>query len=159
MLKCYDTMNQDSAQKAPNVLKRATLIMILTAWETYIEDIALELFEQKFGILKGSHACKYIEKNFQNELKRFHNPDSLKTKRLFEDYFGIDVTEHWTLQNYIPEQARAQLNKWIKKRGDAVHRMSININAPDIVKRDERDKCLRFFSELVTSTEKALMAS
>ena len=159
LLACYDAINNNRPSSGPEVLKRATLIMILTAWETYVEDVATELFERKFGILKGSHVGNFMEKNFKTELKRFNTPDSLKTKHLFENFFGIDVTANWLWSNIGQEQARAQLNSWIKKRGEAVHRMDVNINGPHIVKRDELDKCLRFFNELVKQTDAVLEAA
>ncbi len=55
LLNCYDQINQNNAQdyQPPEALKRASLILVLTAWETYVEDIATELFELKFGVLKG----------------------------------------------------------------------------------------------------------
>ena len=158
LIKCYDDINRGSNETpAPEVLKRATLIMILTAWETYVEDVASELFERKFGMLKGSHVGQYMEKNFLTELKRFNTPDSIKTKKLFLDFFGKDVTEHWEWPNIDQKSARTQLNEWIKKRGDAVHRMDVSISGPHIVKRDELDKCLRFFTELVVRTNDALL--
>ncbi|MCL6272149.1 HEPN domain-containing protein, partial [Sansalvadorimonas sp. 2012CJ34-2] len=129
LLKCYDDINRSETEEpAPDVLKRATLVMILTAWETYVEDVACELFERKFSVLQGSHVGSYLEKNFQTELKRFHTPDSCKTRNLFKDYFGKDVTKNWQWPNVDPEAACAQLNSWIKKRGEAVHRMEVNIN-------------------------------
>lgn len=81
--------------------------MVLTAWETYVEDIATELFENKFGALKGCHVGNFMEEQFTTRLKMFHNPDSQKTKKLFEEFFGIDVTEKWVWNNYQhPDQVR-----------------------------------------------------
>ena len=56
------------------------------------------------------------------------------------------------------DQVRTILNVWIKRRGEAVHKAQIDGTKPDIVKRDELVKCLRFFSELATATDKALEA-
>jgi len=156
LLTCYDSLNAGEQPHAPEVLKRATLIMILTAWETYVEDLASEMLNSKFGILKGSHVGKFIQDQLSVRLKTFNNPDSLKTKRLFEEFFGIDVTEKWEWNNYVPKQARTALNKWLKMRGEAVHRAQIDITKPHIVKRDDLEKCIRFFSDLVKSTDNAL---
>lgn len=158
LMSCYDSKNQSESESAPEVLKRATLIMTLTAWETYVEDIAEELFKSKFGALIGSHVGNYMEEQFSIKLKTFHNPDSLKTKKIFLEFFGVDVTEKWVWNNYQhPDQVRSALNKWIKKRGEAVHRAKTDLTKPHIVKRDELEKCLRFFSELATATDKALL--
>ena len=84
------------------------------------------------------------------------NPSSDKTKRIFQDYLGLDVTNGWTWANYDPERARAALNSWIGKRGDAVHRSKpINNGSPNahLIKRDELDKVIRFIKELVKATD------
>ncbi len=156
LLACYDSLNSGEQPRAPEVLKRATLIMVLTAWETYIEDMATEMFNSKFGVLKGCHVGNYIQEQFSVRLKMFHNPDSKKTKMLFMEFFGIDVTEKWEWNNYLPEQARTKLNKWIKIRGEAVHRSQIDIAKPHIVKRDDLEKCIRFFLELTKTTDNVL---
>ena len=157
LIKCFDDINSTTTKPAPDALKRAALIMILTAWETYVEDVATEIFHRKFDVLSGSHVGNYLDKNFRDELKQFNNPDSRKTKHLFQHYFGVDVTAKWIWGNYDPDSARTHLNKWIKKRGAAVHRIEVGSHQPHAVKRDELEKCLRFFCELVTSTENALL--
>lgn len=54
LLECYDQLNGcNSNSQPPEVLKRATLIMTLTAWETYVEDIAKELVDAKYGVEIG----------------------------------------------------------------------------------------------------------
>ncbi len=77
LLRCFDSMNRSDVEAAPEVLKRATLIMVLTAWETYVEDVATELFNGKFGILKGCHVGSFLDEQFELRLKTFHNPDSV----------------------------------------------------------------------------------
>lgn len=156
LLSCFDALNKDNTNQAPRVMKRASLIMILTAWETYVEDVVEERLNEQVKLLKGSHIFNYVHKNLKETYKRFHTPDSLNTKHLFEDFLGIDVTSKWKWNNVDQEGARSQLNDWIKRRGDAVHRISIDDNSPDVVKRDELNKCLNFFNELVKATESAL---
>jgi len=157
LVSCYDAMNKSSCDAAPDVLKRATLILALTAWETYVEDRATELFNVKFGALKGCHVGNFMDEQFSLRLKTFNNPDSVKTKKIFLEFFGIDVTEKWIWNNYQhPDQVRSTLNKWIKRRGEAVHRAQVDSTKPHIAKRDELEKCLRFFSELAVATDKAL---
>lgn len=156
LLNCYDILNNSQKLKASDALKRSALIMTLTAWETYVEDVLTELFESKFGALQGSQIGNFMEKQLKIKLKTFHNPNSSKTKQIFEEFFGFDVTEEWSWNNYLPKQARETLNKWINKRGSVVHRAVTEQNKPHTVKRDELQKCIRFFKDLVTATDKAL---
>lgn len=160
IISCYDRMNAgDCTEQPPEVLKRATLIMSLTAWETYIEDVASELIEEKYGMVMGSQVGNIINNRLRDHLKVFNNPDSKKTKDLFLEFFGIDVTESWVWGNYqTAKDARTALNAWLRKRGEAVHRAQTDKQSSHIVKRDELDKCIRFFRELVDVTDRALMA-
>jgi hypothetical protein len=159
LISCYDAMNSgDSNNQPPEVLKRAALIMTLTAWETYVEDVASELIEKKYGVVMGSQVGNIIDNRLQEHLKVFNNPDSKKTKDLFLEFFGIDVTESWVWGNYhLAKDARTVLNSWLKKRGEAVHRAQTDKQLMHIVKRDELDKCIRFFKELVDVTDQTLM--
>ena len=89
-------------------------------------------------------------------MKQFHNPNADKTKRIFHDYLGIDVTEGWSWANHDSEKAKSTLNAFVKKRGDAVHRskpVSAGPAAAHLIKRDELEKVIRFIKELVKATE------
>jgi len=156
LLECFETLNKDEHLKPYGVLKKASLIMTLTAWETYVEDVVTEIFDAKFSLIKGSQFGNFAEKQLHERLKVFNNPNSNKTKKLFEEFFGVDVTEHWIWPNVLPKDAREQLNKWISKRGEAVHRAQLDNTQPQIIRKDELEKCLRFFKALAQATDKAL---
>lgn len=156
LLDCYDKLNHHQEIIPPDALKKASLIMALTSWETYIEDVVKELFDNKFSVVKGSTLGNFAQKQLDDRLKQFHNPDSRKTKHLFEEFFGVDITENWTWNNMTPKAARTQLNKWISIRGEAVHRVEVEPTQPHIVRKDELAKCIRFIEELVKATDSAI---
>lgn len=156
LLTCFDTLNSNSTEKPPEVLKKASLILILTAWETYIEDLASELLELKFSALTGSLSGRFIENQFKERLKQFHNPGSRKTKQLFEEFFNFDITESWQWNNVSAKDAREQLNRWLSIRGDVVHRALDNANMPVVIRKEDLLKCFRFFNELVNATDNAI---
>ena len=89
-----------------------------------------------------------------------HNPNSDKTRKLFQDYAGVDVTKQWKWSNYDTTSARKKLNELLGIRGDVVHRSK----APDDggpskahpVKREDLAKAIRFLKGLVDATEKAV---
>ena len=88
--------------------------------------------------------------------KQFHNPNSDKTRRIFLDYLGFDVTEGWAWANFDPEKARTRLNHWITKRGHAVHRskpLPSGEPSAHLIKRDELEKVIRFIKDLVKATD------
>lgn len=158
LINCYDDYNKtEKNNKSLEVLKRASLIMILTAWETYIEDVVAETIENKYSMIKGSTLGNVINNRLKKYLKTFNNPNSIKTKEIFQEFFAIDITESWIWGNYhTSKDSKEQLNFWLKKRGEAVHRAQTDKNSSHVVKRDELDKCVRFFKEIVEVTDNYL---
>lgn len=162
LLAHFDSINTNPPPDNAEVLKRASLVMALTAWETYVEDRVTEALNKKISIVAGSYAGNFIQKRLQLDLKQFHNPTAEKTKHLFSEYLEIDVTLGWKWANTEPAKAKKLLNQWISKRGDAVHRSRpVNNGAPTphLIKRDELAKAIRFIKHLVSATDAYLEAN
>ena len=158
LLKLFDQMHKNNAASA-EVLKRAGLVMAVTAWETYVEDRLKEAVETRLKVLSGSPVGKFVSGKLAEELKRLHNPTANKTKRLFLDYLDIDVTAGWNWANSEPDSAKKALDSLLTKRGDAVHRAKPQNGgspAPHLVKRDDLEKAIRLIKNLVESTERCL---
>lgn len=154
LLVLFDNLPK-TEQQPHEVLKRAALIMTLTAWETYIEAWLNEQLCQKISVLRGSFAGDYIQKKLDIEIKRLNNPNSDKVKQLSLEFLQRDITESWVWNGYQPKIACTQLNSWLSKRGDAVHqgRNNADPKVPHLVKRDEVEKAIKFFKELVKVTD------
>jgi hypothetical protein len=155
----FDSLNTKPPPDNLEVLKRAGLIMALTAWETYVEDRAREEVNARLSSDGGNHLAKLVVGRLEAELKRFHNPNSDKTRQLFVDYLEIDVTKYWEWTNVDTNKAKKTLDDLIAKRGDAVHRSkppSTGAPAPHLVKREDLEKAIRFMKCLVDATERAL---
>jgi len=139
------------------VLKRAGLILAITAWETYVEDRAREALEASLAAMAGSPVAQFLRNRFDDDMKRFHNPNSDKTAKLFKDYFGKDVTTAWTCNPGGTLQARKNLDKWVQRRGEAAHRSPIastgKPSAPHLITREELQKLINFLKTLVIDTE------
>ena len=154
----------DSLPKPPpesgEVLKRAGLVMALTAWETYVEDRVREELTTRLRVINGSQVGKFVVARLEEELKRFHHPTSDKTWKLFHDFLDIDVWAHWEWQHFDSGKAKKTLDDLIVKRGDAVHRSKAQQNgappAPHLVKRDDLEKHIKFLKSLVEATDRAL---
>jgi hypothetical protein len=158
LLAHFDNLHKQNADTA-EVLKRAGLVMALTAWETYIEDRAQEAVSARLKAVSGSPIGTFVSSKLAEELKRFHNPNSEKTKKLFIDYLQVDVCASWKWLHYDPVIAKKTLDELISRRGDAVHRskpVAMGAPAPHLVKRDDLDKAIRFLKGLVEATERAL---
>lgn len=81
LLELFDKLSKPE-QQANEVLKRAALVMTLTAWETFIESWLKTQMCQKLAALTGSFAGNYIQKKFSDAINRLHNPDATKVRQL-----------------------------------------------------------------------------
>ncbi len=153
LLVLFDKLPQ-ADRKDNEVLKRAALVMTLTAWETFIESWLRTQMCQKLAALKGSFAGDYIQKKFTDGINRLHNPDATKVRQLSLEFLQFDVTDQWQWNNFDKQMVCTQLNKYLALRGEVVHqgRSSHDPKNPHLVKRDELDKAIRFFRELVKVT-------
>lgn len=160
LLERFDEENLQSSDRSAESLKRAGMILALSAWETYVKDRIKEEFEVYLKALEGSPVGRFVQRKLEIDLKRFYNPNSDRTRQLFRDYFEVDVTQGWTWNNYDIPLAKKTLNALVSKRGDAAHQANTSSNpscTPHIVKRDELEKCIRFLKGLVETTDKIKM--
>ncbi len=159
LLAHFDAQPKPPPENA-EVLKRAGLVMALTAWETYVEDRVREELTFRLRVINGSPVGKFVISKLDEELKRFHNPTSEKTKKLFQDFLEVDVTASWEWQHYDSAKAKKTLDELISKRGDAVHRSKPAQNgappAPHLVKREDLERHIKFLKFLVEATDRAL---
>ena len=162
LLSHFITLNPDKPPPETEVLKRAGLVMAMTAWETYVED---RLIETALGKLKGvgdPHIAGYVKARLIDEINRLHNPTSAKVIQLFRDFCGVDLTDAWMWNQMDAPSARKRLDDYIKLRGDVVHRSRKSLpgpTPPHPVNKDDLLKAIRFLKELVHATDKALHAS
>ena len=157
LLARFDQENSTPSGKNSEALKRAGLVMALAAWETYVKDRFTEEFTVWLRAVDGSPVGQFVRRKYDEDMKRFFNPNSERTKRLFSDYFETDITQGWKWGNYDVAQARNALDALINKRGDAAHKANTSTKQngdPHLVKRDELEKAIRFLKGLVTATEK-----
>ena len=155
LIQLFDNLESPEQRQQYEVLKRAALVMTTTAWETYIETFAVEQVEAKLANAEDEFTTAYIRRRLDHEINRLHNPTSEKVKKLFVEFLGVDITESWRWSNYSPKDARERLDKWLKMRGDAVHQVcqSFDPKNAHLIKRDELDKAVRFFCDLVKTNE------
>jgi hypothetical protein len=154
LLQHFDAIERRAPEDG-EVLKRAGLVMAVTAWETYVEDRLQEDVEIRLQAIAGSGVGNFMRRKLEEELKRFHNPDTEKTRRVFREFLDVDVTSGWKWDNYQPGDAKKALDRFLSLRGDVVHR-SKEIGAAHPVKRDTLEKVIRFLKGLVAATDRFL---
>lgn len=159
LLKHFNTLNKKPPPPEIEVLKRAGLIMAMTAWETYVEDRVMEASAERLQGLADSSIATFIKSKLDDEIKRLHNPTSDKTIQLFRDYAGVDLTDQWQWNNYDAKTVREKLNHYIKLRGDVVHRsrtITSDTSQAHKATKEDLEKVIRFLGSLVAATEAAL---
>lgn len=160
LLKHFNALNTKPPPPEIEVLKRAGLIMAMTAWETYVEDRVMEAAAERLSGLMDSSIGAFIQSKLDDEIKRLHNPTSDKSLQLFRDYAGMDLTAKWAWNNYDAKTVRERLNQYMKLRGDVVHRSRIIELGPSKahpVTKEDLEKVIRFLKELVKATEGAFI--
>ncbi|MCK6264725.1 hypothetical protein KP803_15705 [Vibrio sp. ZSDE26] len=154
----FDQEKNNQTEYNSESLKRAGLVLTLAAWETYVKNRFLEEIEVWLYSTKGSQLGNFVQRRVDEDLKRFFNPNSSKTKQLFKSYFDIDITESWKWHSYHPPQSKKVLDQLISLRGDAAHQANTTENQAHLVKRDDLDKAIRFIKGLVRATDQLKIA-
>lgn len=158
LLSHFNKLNQKPPPPENEVLKRAGLVMAMTAWETYVEDRVLEASKERLARLDDAALREFVQEKLTDEIKRLHNPTARKTAQLFKDYAAVDVVPSWTWNNYPSEIACKTLDRFMKLRGDVVHRSRPTVKGPpsaDPVTKDDLRRVIRFLRDLVAATERA----
>ncbi len=158
LLKHFDSLNTKPPPPEIEVLKRAGLIMAMTAWETYVEDRLLEATRERLSKLRNKDIAQLLESKLDVEIKRLHNPTYDKTAELFRDYAGVDLSKFWCWGYYKLPDVRDTLSMFMKLRGDIVHRSRVVAEGAVLahpVTKEKLQKAIRFLKGLVIATEKA----
>ena len=162
LLKHFNALNTKPPPPEIEVLKRAGLIMAMTAWETYVEDRLQEAATQRLSKLRNRAIAEFVAAKLAEEIKRLHNPDYHKTIELFGDYAGVDLKEFWSWNNCDLKTVKQKLGQYMKLRGDIVHRSrTISPGEPNShpVKKVDLEKAINFLKSLVDATERSFVAN
>ncbi len=159
LLAHFDKLNSKPPPPESEVLKRAGLILAMTAWETFVEDSLEEVLELRLKNCSDPAIADLVRSKLRQEISRLHNPTAEKATELFRNYAGVDVGEHWKWNGVDAESACTRLNDYLKLRGDVSHRARVVREGPPqrhAVKREDLDRAIRFLKQLVKATDTAL---
>jgi hypothetical protein len=159
LLNHFNTLNRKPPPPEIEVLKRAGLVMAMTAWETYVEDRLEEAVSARLEGLADSSIASFVKGKLSEEIKRLNNPTSEKAIQLFREYAGVDLGDKWCWNNFEAKAVRDRLNQYLKLRGEVVHRSRAVSSGPPLphpVTKDDLEKAIRFLKEIVRATENAL---
>jgi hypothetical protein len=161
LLSHFNALNTKPPPPEIEVLKRAGLIMAMTAWETYVEDRLQEASKQRLSELRNRDIADFVADKLSEEIRRLHNPDYHKTIELFYDYAGVDLKKSWSWNNCDLKTVKEKLGQYMKLRGDIVHRSRIispGVPYSHPVKKVDLQKAISFLKSLVDATERSFAA-
>jgi hypothetical protein len=159
LLKHFNTLNDHPPPPELEVLKRAGLVMAMTAWETYVEDRVEETLAIRLNGVADGSIVNFIESRLAEAIKRLHNPDTKKTIKLFRDFANVDLESSWNWNGLDFKTVRERLDGYIKLRGDVVHRSRPSCQSASKrhpVKKEDLEKAISFLKNLVEATENGL---
>jgi len=159
LLRHFNSLNGHPPAPELEVLKRAGLVMAMTAWETYVEDRVADACAERLSGLTDRPIAAFVQGKLADEIGRLNNPASARTIQLFRDYADVDLEQSWHWNNVDFKAAKEQLDSYMKLRGDIVHRSRTLVPGAPVahpVKKDDLRKAIAFLKHLVDATERAL---
>jgi hypothetical protein len=89
LLKHFNSLNTQPPPPETEVLKRAGLVMAMTAWETYVEDRIDEATADRIrGVEDAGIAC-FVQNKLAEEIKRLHNPTAERRYNSFVNTLAL----------------------------------------------------------------------
>ena len=52
---------------------------------------------------------KFVRRRLDEDMKRFFNPNTERTRRIFIDYFDVDITKDWVWLNFDSSASKKAL--------------------------------------------------
>lgn len=134
-------------------LNRAAVVMCLSAWEAYVEEIAKEAVNALRPATPGGTSWPALLADIRAQAGRFNAPNVENVRRLFADSIGLpDVTVSWQWRNCTSQQACQRLSDAIRLR----HQVAHGVNPRPTVHNQYASSLPGFFRQLGTCTDAAL---
>ena len=143
-------------QHGLGALNRAVVVMCVSAWETYLEQVVeecIELLRPQAPPLGNWPAHRAV---VRNQTGRFNNPTLQNTRSLIRDSIGLqDVSENWFWPGTSPERSRERLEEAITLRHQVAHG---EMPRPIIHNQQYASRLPDFFRRLGTKTDEGITA-
>jgi hypothetical protein len=134
-------------------LNRAAVIMSVSAWESYIEELVRESVQALQPVGPNLGAWPALNVFVTAQLNRFHTPNTANVTRLIHDCLGLaNVHLAWSWQNCTPVQAAQRLDSAMQAR----HRIAHGVNPRDAIDNRYSSELPGFFRRLARYTDAAV---
>ncbi len=150
-LRVREELGEGFARTAP--MNRAVVVMCVSAWEAYIEELIREALEALRPPAPPLGSWPALNAHVRGQLGRFNNPGPENVRLLLSDSFGLpDIRQAWRWQNCTPDQAIQRLSSAMTQRHEIAH----GVSPRPAVFSDTAARLPQFFRRLSNCTDAAV---
>jgi len=134
-------------------LNRATVVMSISAWESYIEELLRACLQALRPPAPPLGPWPALNASVLGLLGRFHTPNADNVADLIRNCLGLqDIRTSWTWQNCPAPQAEQRLNQALRYR----HQISHGVNPRPIILNPYSSQLPNFIRRLARCTDDAV---
>lgn len=134
-------------------LNRAAVVMCLSAWEAYVEELVKESVGSFRPLNPANTLWQSINADARSQIGRFNTPNVENVRRLIADTIGLqDVTVDWHWHNTTVQQARNRLTEAITHR----HQIAHGVNPRPTIHNQYASRLPAFFTQIGRCTDRAV---
>jgi hypothetical protein len=134
-------------------LNRAVVVMCVSAWEAYIEELVRESLNVLRPPAPPLGLWPALNATVRGQLGRFNNPNTENIRLLISDALGLpDIQTHWRWQNCTSDQAVQRLAAAMNLR----HQIAHGVNPRPFVDFFYSNHLPEFFRRLGRCTDRAV---
>jgi hypothetical protein len=134
-------------------LNRAVVVLSVSAWEAYVEELLKEAVDTLRPGAPPMGAWPALNATVRSQVGRFNNPNTENVRTLLADGLGLqDVTQSWAWQGVDPGRARERLAEALRNR----HQIAHGVNPRPTVQNHYARRLPGFFRRLARCTDRAV---
>lgn len=134
-------------------LNRATVVMCVSAWEAYIEELIRESVLAMRPAAPPLGVWSAHQASVLGQLGRFNNPNMENVRMLLSDAIGLpDVQQFWLWRNCTSTQAAQRLAMAMRLR----HQIAHGVNPRPVIHNQYSSQLPDFFRRLGAATDRAV---
>jgi hypothetical protein len=137
----------------PPVRRFADVVMSLSAWEAYVEELVKESVTSFKPAVPTNTLWQSINADARSKIGRFHTPSTDNVRTLIADTIGLqDVTMSWHWQHMTVQQAKDRLGVALTYR----HHIAHGVNPRPTIHNSCASRLPAFFKTLGRCTDRAV---
>ncbi len=138
-----------------SALNRSIVVMCVSAWESYIEELVRESLNAIRPPAPPLGVWPALNASARSQIGRFNTPSTDQVRLLLSDSIGLqDVHHSWAWRHCTPAQAAQRLSEVMELR----HRIAHGIHPRPIVHNVYSRQLPNFFEQLAECTDAAVRA-